>query len=139
MAYQALYRKWRPQTFDAVVGQEAITDTLKNAIKRGKVSHAFLFAGPRGTGKTSCAKIFAKALNCLNLQDGEPCNECANCKAADEGAMPDILELDAASNNSVEDIRDLLSKVSYSPNQGRCKVYIIDEVHMLPCQPSTPS
>lgn len=131
MAYQALYRKWRPQTFDAVVGQEAITDTLKNAIKRGKVSHAFLFAGPRGTGKTSCAKIFAKALNCLNLQDGEPCNECANCKAADEGAMPDILELDAASNNSVEDIRDLLSRVSYSPNQGRCKVYIIDEVHML--------
>ena len=98
MAYQALYRKWRPRTFDSVIGQEAITDTLKNAIKRGKVSHAFLFAGPRGTGKTSCAKIFAKALNCTNLQDGEPCNECANCIAANEGSMPDIMEIDAASN-----------------------------------------
>lgn len=131
MAYQALYRKWRPRTFDAVVGQEAITDTLKNSIKRGKVSHAFLFAGPRGTGKTSCAKIFAKALNCLNLQDGEPCNECANCLAADQGAMPDITEMDAASNNSVDEIRELLDKVHYAPTEGKYKVYIIDEVHML--------
>lgn len=131
MAYQALYRKWRPRTFDDVVGQEAITDTLKNSLIRGKVSHAFLFAGPRGTGKTSCAKIFAKALNCLNLQAGEPCNECSNCLAADQGAMPDIIEMDAASNNSVDEIRDLLDKVHYAPTEGKYKVYIIDEVHML--------
>lgn len=131
MAYQALYRKWRPRTFDDVVGQEAITDTLKNSLIRGKVSHAFLFAGPRGTGKTSCAKIFAKALNCLNLQEGEPCNDCSNCLAADQGAMPDIIEMDAASNNSVDEIRDLLDKVHYAPTEGKYKVYIIDEVHML--------
>lgn len=131
MAYQALYRKWRPRTFDDVVGQEAITDTLKNSLIRGKVSHAFLFAGPRGTGKTSCAKIFAKALNCLNLQEGEPCNECSNCLDADQGAMPDIIEMDAASNNSVDEIRDLLDKVHYAPTEGKYKVYIIDEVHML--------
>lgn len=131
MAYQALYRKWRPQTFDGVVGQTAITDTLKNAIKRGKISHAFLFAGPRGTGKTSCAKIFAKALNCTNLQDGEPCNECENCLAADQGTMNDIIEIDAASNNGVDEIRDIRDKVKYAPTQGKYKVYIIDEVHML--------
>lgn len=131
MAYQALYRKWRPRTFDSVIGQEAITDTLKNAIKRGKVSHAFLFAGPRGTGKTSCAKIFAKALNCTNLQDGEPCNECANCIAANEGSMPDIMEIDAASNNGVDEIREIRDKVKYAPTEGKYKVYIIDEVHML--------
>ncbi|MGQ5709868.1 DNA polymerase III subunit gamma/tau [Lactobacillus sp. PSON] len=131
MAYQALYRKWRPNTFDSVVGQEAITDTLKNAIKRGTISHAFLFAGPRGTGKTSCAKIFAKALNCTNLQDGEPCNKCENCLAADNGSMPDIMEIDAASNNGVDEIRDIRDKVKYAPTQGKYKVYIIDEVHML--------
>lgn len=131
MAYQALYRKWRPRTFDGVVGQTAITDTLKNAIKRGKISHAFLFAGPRGTGKTSCAKIFAKALNCTNLQDGEPCNECENCLAADKGTMNDIIEIDAASNNGVDEIRDIRDKVKYAPTQGKYKVYIIDEVHML--------
>lgn len=131
MAYQALYRKWRPGTFDSVVGQTAITDTLKNAIKRNTISHAFLFAGPRGTGKTSCAKIFAKALNCTNLQDGEPCNECENCKAADAGSMPDIMEIDAASNNGVDEIRDIRDKVKYAPTQGKYKVYIIDEVHML--------
>lgn len=131
MVYQALYRKWRPRTFDAVVGQNAITDTLKNAIKRNKISHAFLFAGPRGTGKTSCAKIFAKALNCTNLQDGEPCNECENCLAADKGAMNDIIEIDAASNNGVDEIRDIRDKVKYAPTQGKYKVYIIDEVHML--------
>lgn len=131
MVYQALYRKWRPRTFESVVGQEAITDTLKNAIKRGTISHAFLFAGPRGTGKTSCAKIFAKALNCTNLQDGEPCNECENCRAADNGSMPDIMEIDAASNNGVDEIRDIRDKVKYAPTQGKYKVYIIDEVHML--------
>lgn len=131
MAYQALYRKWRPRTFDGVVGQTAITDTLKNAIKRGKISHAFLFAGPRGTGKTSCAKIFAKALNCTNLQAGEPCNECENCLAADQGTMNDIIEIDAASNNGVDEIRDIRDKVKYAPTQGKYKVYIIDEVHML--------
>ena len=131
MAYQALYRKWRPRTFDDVVGQSSITDTLKNAIKRNKISHAFLFAGPRGTGKTSCAKIFAKALNCTNLQDGEPCNECENCLAADKGSMSDIIEIDAASNNGVDEIRDIRDKVKYAPTQGRYKVYIIDEVHML--------
>lgn len=131
MTYQALYRKWRPRTFDSVVGQEDITNTLKNAIKRGTISHAFLFAGPRGTGKTSCAKIFAKALNCTNLQDGEPCNECANCIAADKGAMADIMEIDAASNNGVDEIREIRDKVKYAPTQGKYKVYIIDEVHML--------
>ena len=131
MAYQALYRKWRPRTFDSVIGQDDITETLKNAIKRGTISHAFLFAGPRGTGKTSCAKILAKALNCTNLKDGEPCNECANCKAADRGAMADIIEIDAASNNGVDEIRDIRDKVKYAPTQGKYKVYIIDEVHML--------
>ena len=131
MAYQALYRKWRPRTFASVIGQNDITDTLKNAIKRGTISHAFLFAGPRGTGKTSCAKIFAKALNCTNLQNGEPCNKCANCLAADKGAMADIMEIDAASNNGVDEIRDIRDKVKYAPTQGKYKVYIIDEVHML--------
>ena len=131
MAYQALYRKWRPRTFDSVIGQDDITDTLKNAIKRGTISHAFLFAGPRGTGKTSCAKILAKALNCSNLQDGEPCNKCVNCLAADKGAMADIMEIDAASNNGVDEIRDIRDKVKYAPTQGKYKVYIIDEVHML--------
>ena len=131
MAYQALYRKWRPRTFDSVIGQNDITDTLKNAIKRGTISHAFLFAGPRGTGKTSCAKIFAKALNCTKLQSGEPCNKCANCLAADKGAMADIMEIDAASNNGVDEIRDIRDKVKYAPTQGKYKVYIIDEVHML--------
>ena len=131
MAYQALYRKWRPRTFDSVIGQEAITDTLKNAIKRGKVSHAFLFAGPRGTGKTSCAKIFAKALNCTNLQDGEPCNECEICKAILSGSLTDVVEMDAASNNSVEDIRSIRDEVNFLPTLAKYRVYIIDEVHML--------
>lgn len=131
MAYQALYRKWRPRTFDSVVGQKAITDTLKNAVLRQTVSHAYLFAGPRGTGKTSCAKILAKALNCLNLQAGEPCNHCENCLAADRGSMPDIMEIDAASNNGVDEIRSIRDKVKYAPTQGKYKVYIIDEVHML--------
>lgn len=131
MAYQALYRKWRPQTFADVIGQDAITETLKNALIRQQVSHAFLFAGPRGTGKTSCAKIFAKALNCLDLQNGEPCNKCANCVAANHGSLEDIIEIDAASNNGVDEIRTIRDQVKYAPTQGKYKVYIIDEVHML--------
>ena len=131
MAYQALYRKWRPRTFSDVIGQEAITSTLRNSIRINKISHAFLFAGPRGTGKTSCAKILAKTVNCLNIQDGEPCNECANCLAADENRMNDLIEIDAASNNGVDEMRDIRDKVKYAPTEGKYKVYIIDEVHML--------
>lgn len=131
MAYQALYRVWRPQKFSDMVGQEIITKTLKNAIVSGQTSHAYLFTGPRGTGKTSAAKIFAKALNCLNLVDGEPCNECKNCRAINEDALNDVIEIDAASNNGVEEIRDIRDKVKYAPTQAPYKVYIIDEVHML--------
>lgn len=131
MAYQALYRVWRPQKFSDMVGQEIITKTLKNAIITGQTSHAYLFTGPRGTGKTSAAKIFAKALNCLNLQDGEPCNECINCQAINNGSLNDVIEIDAASNNGVEEIRDIRDKVKYAPTQAPFKVYIIDEVHML--------
>ena len=131
MAYQALYRKWRPQKFDDMVGQTAVTKTLKNAIIHHKTSHAYLFTGPRGTGKTSAAKIFAKAINCLNPQDGEPCNDCLLCKGITEGTIGDVIEIDAASNNGVEEIRDIRDKARYAPTQAMYKVYIIDEVHML--------
>ena len=131
MAYQALYRVWRSQRFDDVVGQKAITQTLKNAIVQKKTSHAYLFTGPRGTGKTSDAKIFAKAINCKHSQDGEPCNVCETCVAITEGRLNDVIEIDAASNNGVEEIRDIRDKAKYAPTQAEYKVYIIDEVHML--------
>lgn len=131
MSYQALYRVWRPQRFDELVGQQLITTTLKNAIITNQISHAYLFAGPRGTGKTSAAKIFAKAVNCHHQKDGEPCNKCDTCKAITAGRLNDVIEIDAASNNSVEEIRDIRDKVKYAPTQADYKVYIIDEVHML--------
>ena len=131
MAYQALYRVWRPQRFADLVGQQLITRTLRNALATGQTSHAYLFTGPRGTGKTSAAKIFAKAINCHHQQDGEPCNECATCKAITNGTLGDVIEIDAASNNGVEEIRDIRDKAKYAPTEADYKVYIIDEVHML--------
>ncbi len=131
MSYQALYRVWRPQRFDEIVGQSIITRTLKNAILTNQISHAYLFTGPRGTGKTSAAKIFAKAVNCHYLKDGEPCNECETCTAINDGSLSDVIEIDAASNNGVEEIRDIRDKVKYAPTKADYKVYIIDEVHML--------
>ncbi|MEO5285288.1 MAG: DNA polymerase III subunit gamma/tau [Limosilactobacillus sp.] len=131
MSYQALYRVWRPQRFDEIVGQQVVTQTLKNAIITKQISHAYLFAGPRGTGKTSAAKIFAKAINCHHQQDGEPCNECEICRAITNGQLGDVIEIDAASNNGVEEIRDIRDKAKYAPTQADYKVYIIDEVHML--------
>ena len=131
MAYQTLYRKYRPKTFELVFGQDVITKTLKNVIKNNKLSHAYLFAGPRGTGKTSSAKLFAKAINCLNPKDGDACNECANCKSFNDNANPDIIEIDAASNNGVDEIREIRNKVNLVPAMSKYKVYIIDEVHML--------
>ena len=131
MAYTALYREWRPRTFNDVVGQEHITTTLKNQILNNRIAHAYLFCGTRGTGKTSTAKVFAKALNCLNLNDGEPCNECEMCRKINEGLAIDVTELDAASNNGVDKIRDIIDDVKYPPQEARYKVYIMDEVHML--------
>ena len=131
MNYQALYRMFRPQSFSDVVGQEHVTKTLRNAISKGKQSHAYIFSGPRGTGKTSIAKVFAKAINCLNPHDGEPCNECAICKGITQGTNGDVIEIDAASNNGVDEIRNIRDKVKYAPSESKYKVYIIDEVHML--------
>lgn len=131
MNYQALYRMYRPQSFDDVVGQEHVTKTLRNAIAKGKQSHAYIFSGPRGTGKTSIAKVFAKAINCPNSVDGEPCNECEICKSITQGSNSDVIEIDAASNNGVDEIRNIRDKVKYAPSQSKYKVYIIDEVHML--------
>ena len=131
MGYTALYRKFRPQTFEEMVGQEHITRTLRNQIMANRVGHAYLFNGGRGTGKTSSAKILARAINCLNPKDGEPCNECEICKAALNGSLTDIVEMDAASNNSVEDIRSIREEVNFLPTKAKYRVYIIDEVHML--------
>ena len=131
MAYQALYRKYRPQTFSEVVGQEHITETLKNELALGKTVHAYLFTGTRGTGKTSCAKILAKAVNCLSPKDGDPCLKCESCLSAASGENTDIVEIDAASNNSVESIRELRDRVAFAPASSKYRVYIIDEVHML--------
>ena len=129
--YQALYRKYRSQNFSQLVGQEVIARTLKQAVEQDKISHAYLFSGPRGTGKTSVAKIFAKAMNCPNQEGGEPCNNCYICQAVTEGSLEDVIEMDAASNNGVDEIRDIRDKSTYAPSIAQYKVYIIDEVHML--------
>ena len=129
--YQALYRKYRSQTFSQLVGQEVVVKTLRQAVEQEKISHAYLFSGPRGTGKTSVAKIFAKAMNCPNQVDGEPCNNCYICQAVTEGSLEDVIEMDAASNNGVDEIREIRDKSTYAPSLARYKVYIIDEVHML--------
>lgn len=131
MSYQALYRVWRPRTFEDVVGQKHITRTLQNAITQNKFSHAYLFSGPRGTGKTSAAKIFAQTINCEHAPVKEPCNECAACRGIQDGSISDVIEIDAASNTSVDDIRDIRDKVKYAPSSVPYKVYIIDEVHMI--------
>ena len=131
MAYVALYRRWRPQRFEDLVGQEPIVRTLLNQLESGRIAHAYLFAGPRGTGKTSTAKLFARAINCQNPKEGEPCGKCEACLAAGADENMDIIEIDAASNNGVDNIREIIDEVSYSPAEGKYKVYIIDEVHML--------
>ena len=132
MSYMALYRKWRPDEFEEVKGQEHVVTTLKNQIIHDRLGHAYLFCGTRGTGKTTVAKLFAKAVNCEHpLEDGSPCNECATCKSISSGSSLDVIEMDAASNNGVDNIRDIRENVQYSPTAGKFKVYIIDEAHML--------
>lgn len=131
MSYMALYREWRPKVFEDVIGQEHIVRTIKNQIRQGRIPHAYLLCGTRGTGKTSTAKILSKAVNCLNSKDGDPCNQCEICREINEGTLLDVVEIDAASNNRVENIRELIEDVKYPPHSARYKVYIIDEVHML--------
>ena len=131
MSYQALYRKWRPDTFEDVKGQDHIVTTLKNQISADRIGHAYLFCGTRGTGKTSVAKIFARAVNCEHPVNGSPCGECPACKAIAAGTSMNVIEIDAASNNGVDNIREIREEVQYSPTEGKYKVYIIDEVHML--------
>ncbi len=130
MSYKVLYRKYRPSNFNEVAGQKAIVQTLSNALKNNKISHAYLFTGPRGTGKTTMANLFAKAIKC-EKGNGEKCNRCDNCISANKSAHPDIIEIDAASNNGVEEVRDLIEKCKFAPIKGKYKVYIIDEVHMM--------
>ena len=129
--YQVLYRKYRPSTFEDVVGQPQFTVTLKNELKSGRINHAYLFTGSRGTGKTTCAKILAKAVNCLNLEDSNPCGVCENCKGIESGEILDVVEMDAASNRKIDNIRDIIDEVAFTPSKAKYRVYIIDEVHML--------